>query len=241
MTEFPPYGFRALDGAPTYPARPVNGGYLTDEIVENLAGGVLWRAKLDGDRVLVDIDEKVALNRHLKPYTKGKDIPWDGLRKFYDTIAGDNFHAIYQDPRWVDIEWCNKHDTMKGYAVILDVPMRRCPFLEFVERIDSAYKLNHFGGSYSHITHAIHENVGVLPWWGDGTLSAGYKRTRERSQTMRKWEELKIEAKYEMDRTGETTPFIEGLVSVQANSAYPSQLRSPTEKTGDWIKYRFSK
>lgn len=190
---------------PTYPARPRNGGYLTES---NINPHHIYRPKVDGDRVLLNIVTEEMFNRHGERYTKGKDIRIDCIRDFLQQV----------DPHtpWVDIEWMNKHKRWKGTAFIIDLPFRGYTFGEMMKRL----------GSVARVTAVNH---GILPL-----------DCYEAKDMPRIWHELKRQAKEFMEKDGETTPVIEGVVSVARDSSYPVQIRSPKEKCPFWVKHRFA-
>jgi hypothetical protein len=116
---------------------------------------------------------------------------------------------------WVDIEFLNKHKRWKGMVAIIDVPFRDFTFGELIRKLDS--------------NPLKQANRGILP------LSA-YDHTKALSV----WLALQGMAKRYMEQDKESTPIIEGLVGVQADSMYPVQIRNPKEQAANWVKHRFS-
>ena len=68
----------------------------------------------------------------------------------------------------------------------------------------------------------------ILPWWYGSSFNTD------------RYNSLINMAKGIMKRNRETQPVVEGVVAVKAKSKYPHQIQSPTQVSGNWIKFRFS-
>ena len=248
----------------TYPARPKLGHRIFgSEMIEK---GYIYRPKVDGSRVMVDVWEQQAFNRHGDHYSKASDLPWDSLEKLSKMISLCEFDSEFgpeydQGVRWLDVEYLDKHREMKAECVFLDAPTRNVGFGGFIKLlayshipIDSTL-INNAWMNYQDrrkdarqpkppLQDAIHSHGGpmlpeILPrirWLPYWECSADHDREIIYSL----WELLKKESMRLMDIHKESTPFYEGFVSVHSHSPYPRQTRSPKEVYSKWIKHRFS-
>jgi hypothetical protein len=107
----------------TYPARPMQGDRFSE--AEEIPLGRIYRPKVDGSRVLVDVWEMQAFNRHGDVYSKGAQLPWKGLEELSRLIGSCVGPTVC---RWLDIEFFDKHEEMKGHVAFLDAPRRDCSF-----------------------------------------------------------------------------------------------------------------
>ena len=211
---------------PTYPARPYNGGYLTEE---NEDCTKVYTTKVDGSRILGNVYSLDVFNRYGERYSKSKDvIPHlkTSLRDIYEELMSP-IDDITERTGWVDCEHLCKHDTFKGKVALLDLPMRKYSHLDF-----KIFLTKEFGSPEANINmdFSVYEGVVILPW-----MMTGHPST-----LMAKWKYLRELAKRGMHMHNESTPFIEGFVGVEASSNYPVQIISPTHKSGGWVKHRFS-
>lgn len=237
----------------TYPARPAQGERFFK--AEEIPLGRIYRPKVDGSRVLVDVWEMQAFNRHGDVYSKGAKLPWKSLeelsRLIGSCVGGANVC------RWLDIEFFDKHEEMKGDVAFLDAPRRDCSFKGLLHAmaqshipVDSPLHYGSYGSvrtktypfwppAFSRpedggpLLPEILPNIRWLPYW-----DAQHEDDRHILLTL--WELLKRESKRLMTKDTESTPFYEGFVSVERDSDYPIQQRSAKEICPTWTKYRFS-
>lgn len=198
----------------TYPARPYNGGYYNPTTT---ADTLIYRPKIDGDRVMLNVETKEMFNRKGDKYTKGKDIPFDEIMEVY----GDHITS-----EWLDCEWMDKHALWKKRIAILDEPLRGDTFIEMLKRLHPNHEC--FSIRNNPMPRAGF-NILHLPWWRSAHGITPYF-----------WEQLKTAAKEIMQQHNETTPIIEGIVGVRESSYYPKQISNPNKTAIDWVKHRFS-
>jgi len=245
----------------TYPARPAQGDrfHKPAEIPMNRN---IYRPKVDGSRVLVDVWEQQAFNRLGDHYSKAEQLPWGSLealsRKIGSTLLGESpkivTHTVLgsrehtQGVRWLDVEFFDKHREMKGGCAFIDAPSRLTSFKGLLHLLAHSHipvstplKYGCIGIAPDLCTRIeggpllpeILPRIHWLPYW-----ECADEADQEVIHTL--WDLLKRESKRLMVRDSETTPFYEGLVSVDGDSEYPRQLRNPKEICPTWTKYRFS-
>jgi hypothetical protein len=204
---------------PYYPMRPRYGPFLT---VQGVCRKCIYRPKVDGDRVLLDLDSKTAWNRHGDAYSKAKHVPWDDLESLYDEIRP----TARDVPRYVDIELLVKHKVRKNQAVLLDLPERDFTFEEFMLLLDEKYPIR------SGTMISARPGVTLLPY---------YNPSHAETNVLVSWGDLRNRATAWMEEYKETTPFYEGMVAVAKDSHYQKQCVAPKIICDTWTKHRFSR
>jgi hypothetical protein len=205
------------DSVRFYPMRP--GTAIFDQ-PRDWHNDYIFRPKVDGDRVMVDIENGVAKNRHGGPYTKAKLLPWVGLKRFADTYRQN------LDTRFLDIEFLAKHQTRKHQAVILDIPNRDIEFMRLMHHLGEDHAIQ------NGVTCNFSEHIALLPW---------YDPLDDDVDLVATWENLKKWARTGMKEHKESTPYYEGFVCARKDSMYEKQMISPTKVACHWSKMRFSR
>lgn len=230
---------------PFFPMRPTNGGCEPPDPNNPLQ---IARPKVDGSRVLVDIKQKIAWNRHGDLYSKSDLLPWDDLIAFAKSwnVLG-RYVPVNSD--LMDIEFLDKHRHYKHHAVFLDFPNRKCTFGELMKELGEEYPIR--CGSVSSLIkvgkpkidheftpRAGHMNVKVdygkvllLPYYDVEDLEVCIES---------QWRNIKNVAIDLMREHEESTPFYEGMVVVDRDSEYTKQIISPKSVSHTWVKHRFS-
>lgn len=201
-----------VETMPFFPMRPISSHELT------IACDRIYRPKVDGDRVLIDIYSKQAWNRHGDVYSKAHRLPWDEL----DYIRNHVPKTIFK--RYIDCEFLCKHMIHKGKIAIIDFPERELTFEESLRKINEAVPIR-LGG-----LQIISTNILMLPYFDP-------LHTHTCVETQ--YENLRRTARAWMEEFNETTPFYEGLVSVHKDSMYKKTYK-PNQPSHLWIKHRFS-
>lgn len=243
----------------TYPARPAQGDRFNAPA--DIPMKRIYRPKVDGSRVLVDVWEQQAFNRLGDHYSKAEQLPWGSLEALARRIGSTLLDApteilqtflgsseVTQGVRWLDIEFFDKHEEMKGGCAFIDAPSRLMSFKGLLHLlahshipVSSPLKYGCIGVAPDLCTRVeggpmlpeILPRIYWLPYW-----ECVDESDQKIIHTL--WDLLKNESKRLMVRDIESTPFYEGLVSVDSDSEYPRQLRNPKEICPTWTKYRFS-
>lgn len=209
------------DSVRFYPMRP--GTAIFDQ-PRDWHNEYIFRPKVDGDRVMVDIENGIAMNRHGAPYTKAKLLPWDELKAFADTYR--QIYNLHLDTRFLDIEFLAKHQLRKHQAVILDIPNRDIEFMTLMYHLAEDHAIQ------NGVTCNFSDNIALLPW---------YDPLDDDTDLVMTWDNLKNRARRWMKEHKESTPYYEGFVCVKKNSMYEKQMISPTKVACHWSKMRFSR
>jgi len=198
--------------APTYPARPINGGPLEKALPKR--GLWAWEPKYNEWRTLIHVPTGTMWNRHLAPLS-----------------IADKFKEALRQLRSTGLVWVDagamerRHDLGRGTIIVFDyVPMvgdelQNLPYVERRRILCSLLGIHRWFGP-------IPDDTAILT--GTHTFDEGDAGT-----VMELWQGLKQFNK----RIG--VEFYEGLVAKRLNSGYPVQLRSPTVETHLWMKHRF--
>lgn len=218
---------------PFYPMRPKSGAHQPRFGKYIGYDTIIARPKIDGSRVLVDVDNKIAWNRHGAIYSKSHMLPWDSLKDFTKSMC-----HMWQ---YVDIEFCDKHNCRKHQAVILDFPERVIPFDALMYEIaDLGYAIDgNDQNGYGVMCNAAQDDVALLPFYDPKVTTEDYDDQVPILEDW--WNGLIARAQDRMAIDQETTPFYEGMVMVKRDSLYIQQIASPTKVTHLWTKHRFSK
>lgn len=208
--------------APTFPARPVNGGPL--DKAQPKHGEWLYEPKFNGWRTLIHVPTGIMFNRHGRrlsiesEFTKAlaflKAELWRNVDKDHDLLTKfiGRPRLTPDEVSWADCEGLERrHDRGRGSLVLLDLPFLRLPL-----------KQRGYAMRYSFcpaITHCATNNmVYSIPQYTDGP--AHYRECKEFNKDL-------------------GCTFYEGVVAKRADSLYPIQLRSADQEFPFWMKHRW--
>lgn len=198
----------------TYPARPIQGGRL--ELAPPKRG--MWYAepKLNGWRALIHTPTGTMWNRHGTLLTIA-----DCFRPALAMLS----KLVNRGLVWADCEALERrHNLGRGTLVVLDLVtesstpdyMQRRALLEALLPTDEVFS----GNTTRPVPCGIASLAPTHRAGSHADALAFYRRLRAANRAL-------------------GCDFFEGLVMKRADSAYPVQLRSPTEEYRGWVKHRF--
>jgi hypothetical protein len=216
ILEPPPIAVRAENAvygpivAPTYPARPVNGGAFN---YGSIRGGWKYEPKYNGWRALVHTPTGAMFNRR-------------GERLSIEREFAEALFRFDEFPEWLDCEALDRrHGIGRGALIVLDlldVPNTRSgqrPIL-----IDYFDRRSWLTARFNTLP------IDSRPEPGKVYCAPSYFG----EQAVEIYDELQaINARWGV-------PFYEGLVGKKESSLYPIQLRSPDQEFPFWQKHRWA-
>lgn len=212
---------------PFYPARPRQGGALFPELCHSLYADGSWffQPKFNGWRALLHAPTGEMWNRHGEKLS----ITGEFTRAIAEIQAARRRAAIAlefidshgclnlteQESEWFDVEALDRrHARSRGSLVVLDIPMLKLNMERRGCVVTAMFPTT--------VSDCASPDTAYSPI------------ARNVSQGLWLWQHLQ-----ERNRDLGIT-FYEGVVAKRRTSFYPTQLRSPSEESADWIKHRFT-
>lgn len=217
--------------APTYPARPINGGPLPQALKYPKSGEWYYEPKYNGWRALVHVPTGTMFNRH------GERLTIE--REFAPAI--EQLRQGFRPIEWIDCEALERrHGIGKGTLVVLDYLAE--PRL-----------------AYHRLDNGLEVSRPVLSNYADRRQLLGFVAAFGKQVPL--WKTLNqrmpdnsvfITMTYRADGAAQLwdllqqcnaalgCEFYEGVVAKRADSTYPLQLRSPDTEFCGWIKHRWA-
>jgi len=213
---------------PTYPARPISGGPLTEEATRHRSAGWLYEPKVNGWRALLHCPSGALFNRH------GERLSIE--REFAPVLEAAR---TITDPAltWLDCEaFERRHPLGRGSLVVLDAPLVPGGLDE----------------RFLHFTSALHDKV-CQPWAfchvpppEDSLLTFAYAfETLEAQHALGFLPDDEVTPMAAWTRLQECNrqlgcELFEGLVAKRLADPYPLQTLDPKREFPFWVKHRWA-
>ena len=208
---------------PTYPARPVNGGAMTEDTARP---DWAYEPKYNGWRALVHTPSGAMFNR------QGERL---SIQSEFEAALDTLRHADV--PEWLDCEALDRrHGIGRGCLVVLDiipgstgVTPAGCGGALFepgtADYRERRARLRRIGAPIMIELPIIHQPAGNMVYY---------------PPSYQDYEAIDIYQELQAINTAWGAPFYEGLVGKKKTSLYPLQLRSPDQDFAFWQKHRWA-